>query len=279
MQRVFICERKSTCPLFDYTWDWLVDARPNDISSLVFLFFQFARSVDETDPKQDSGAVAAAAERKSKTRPIAENTLATGGRETLRVVFEPPPMHTRKLNKRIMRSRYANNINALASRSSRFKGRRVQRQQSVAMVTAANDQIRVAVFCEAPFNVELSRQITEQVLRRFATNYAEILKQLEPAFAEEAKDQNEARTHLKYMEHFRDFVGPLNHLVEKHPKSTLFSNGTSVSMRSRGGSKVDPEEKYHEQNPSTAGNTVPGSHRGHHPVNQSLSLHHKDTPS
>jgi len=269
MQRVFICERKSTCPLFDYTWDWLVDARPNDISSLVFLFFQFARSVDETDPKKDTGATAAA-ERKSKTRPIAENTLATGGRETLRVVFEPPPMHTRKLNKRIMRSRYANNINALASRSSRFKGRTVQRQQSVAMVTAANEQIRVAVFCEAPFNVEVSRQITEQVLRRFATNYAEILKQLEPAFAEEAKDQNEARTHLKYMEHFRDFVGPLSHLVEKQPKSSLFSNGTSYSTRSRAGSKFDQEEKLngHEQNPSTGGNVGPGSHKDH-PVNQS----------
>jgi len=142
--------------------------------------------------------------------------------------------------------RYANNINALASRTSRLKASRNEPQQSVAMVTAANEQIRVAVFCDASFNVELSHQIAEQILQRFASSYTSTLKELEPAFAEEANDQNEARTKLKYMKHFKDFVGDLNKLVEKHPKSTLFSQATITSSedtRSRIGSRLEEADE------------------------------------
>jgi len=233
MQRVFVCHKKSTCPLFDYTWDWLVDARPPDISSLVFLFFQFARDVDDGDAKEDV--------KSTLTRAKHGNSL-TGTRETLRVVFEPPVQQrtSRRLKERIMR--YANNINALASRTSRLKASRSEPQQSVAMVTAANEQIRVAVFCDALFNVELSHQIAEQILQRFASSYTSTLKELEPAFAEEANDQNEARTKLKYMDHFKDFAGLLIKLVEKHPKSTLFSQATITSSedaRSRIGSRLE----------------------------------------
>jgi len=218
----------------------MVDARANDISSLVFLFFQFARSVDEegkeSDRKTHSG----------QTR--IKGSSLTGTRETLRVVFEPPipRRNSRRLKERIMR--YANNINSLTSRTSRLKGGgRSQRQQSVAMVTAANQQVRVAVFCDALFNVELSRQIAEQTLQGFTNRYCDVLAELEPKFHEEAKDQNEARTHLQYMERFRGFVGALNELVEKHPKSTQFTNpqtvAGSVSIRSRGGSRFEDDEK------------------------------------
>mmetsp|Transcript_9526 Transcript_9526/g.13316 ORF Transcript_9526/g.13316 Transcript_9526/m.13316 type:complete len:278 (+) Transcript_9526:263-1096(+) len=241
MQRVFICDKKSTCPLFDYTWDWGVDAKPSDISSLVCLFFQFSRSVDEVEAKENGDSKLSTSRTKSKT----ENSL-TGTRETLRVVFEPPiPQRNSRRLERIMR--YANNINALASRTSRLKASRSDKHQlSVAMVTAANEKVRVAVFCDALFNVELSRQITEQILQRFANQYTSLLKTLEPSFTEEAKDQNEARTHLKYMQHFREFVGPLNQIVEKHPKSNIFSQQTDQTMTSEGtrqDSRFDEEDK------------------------------------
>mmetsp|Transcript_10898 Transcript_10898/g.26716 ORF Transcript_10898/g.26716 Transcript_10898/m.26716 type:complete len:396 (-) Transcript_10898:227-1414(-) len=239
MQRVFICEQSSTCPLFDYTWDWLVESRASEISSLVYLFFQFARSIDSCDRVDP--------DMKSKGKGPSGDASSTGSRETLRVVFEPPiprKNSRRQMKERIMR--YANNINALASRTSRLKaGRAEQRQQSIAMVTAANEQIRVALFCEANFDIEDSRKITEQILEKFVGNYAPVLKELEPEFAEEAKDQNEARTHLKYMQRFRDFVGDLSKLLEKQPKSTAFTQQTvtSESIRSRVGSKFDDAEE------------------------------------
>ena len=104
----------------------------------------------------------------------------------------------------------------------------------------------MAVFCDALFNVELSRQIAEQTLQGFCNRYCDVLAELEPKFNEEAKDQNEARTHLQYMERFRGFVGALNELVEKHPKSTQFTNTqtvASVSIRSRAGSRFEDDEK------------------------------------
>lgn len=236
MQRVFICERKSTCPLFDHTWDWLVDARPGDISSLVFLFFQFARSVDEVEKKGSAD--------KGNGRIVTDTSL-TGCREALRVVFEPPVPRrsSRRLKERIMR--YANNINTLGAGRRGVRGRSSHRQRSVAMVTAANEQVRVAVFCDAGFNVELSRQITEQILESFATKYASVLKRLEGDFSEEAKDQNEARYRIKYMTYFNDFGPPLTKLVEKHPKSTIFSDKTNSSetVGSFAGSRVDDDEK------------------------------------
>mmetsp|Transcript_2746 Transcript_2746/g.3974 ORF Transcript_2746/g.3974 Transcript_2746/m.3974 type:complete len:276 (+) Transcript_2746:78-905(+) len=220
MQRVFVCDRKSTCPLFDFQWDWLVDARPSDISSLVFLFFQFTQSVD-ADSKDSE---------KSKSSTTQRTGLGT--RETVRVVFEHPIARrsSRRLKERIMR--YANKIN-MASRSSRQRGRLEIKPQSIAMVTAASKQIRVALFCEATFNSELSRLIAEQILQSFMSLYEGVLKKLEPEFLEEAKDQNEARTHLKYMKQFRGFVEPLSKLVASHPKSNCFGNQTVTSFSGR----------------------------------------------
>ncbi len=241
MQRVFICDRKSTCPLFDHVWDWGVEASPSDISSLVFLFFQFSQSVDTAGARKGS---AGGGDAKAKPQAAGVEGLTGGGREALRVVFEQPQPRRkgRRHKERIMR--YANNINTLASRSARTKARGARRPRSVAMVTAANDTIRVALFCEVDFSADASRKIADDVLKAFVADYGTSLKSLEPKFEAEAKDQNEARSHLQYMSSFRAFLPRLKQIVADQPKSSMFRSPQPRSeATTRAGSRIEADQK------------------------------------